>query len=192
MALLCEVVGDLHDSVWAHGKASGFSMAQKWKAPKWKSFSRLTVNDHYLEFALADCGIGFLREVQNTGLKIDSDQQAIEWCIQKEHPTKKLRPESEWAQRVPADVIDNPLRGIEKTGVSDNHHAGPGLFKLTQLIQGFGGELWLATRQAVLTLAPDLEPAYLQGPDLAARHTAAIERHKLLGLTASVRGSSST
>ena len=26
---LCDVVGDLHDNVWSHGKNSGFSMAQK-------------------------------------------------------------------------------------------------------------------------------------------------------------------
>jgi hypothetical protein len=48
---LCEVVGDLHDNVWSHGKSTGFSMAPKWRKPR-------TENDYCFEFGLADCGIG--------------------------------------------------------------------------------------------------------------------------------------
>ncbi len=154
VARLCEVVGDLHENVWAHGRSSGFSMAQKWSAA-W--FGR----DHYLEFALADCGLGFLAEMRRVGMHVASDREAIEWCIQEGHSTKKLRPQSDWAQRMPEDVINNPLRGIEETRFSDNHHMGLGLFKLTQLVKEFRGELWLASGDAILYLAPDKENAYI-------------------------------
>lgn len=45
---LCEVVGELHDNVWAHGKGVGFSIAQYYRKLK------------RIEFAVVDCGIGFL------------------------------------------------------------------------------------------------------------------------------------
>jgi len=155
--MLCDVVGDLHDNVWAHGKASGFSMAQKWKSSPWNPMSR----NHCLEFALADSGIGFLREVQNAGLKIETDGDAIKWCIQEGHSTKKVRPISEWAQRVPSDVINNPLRGIEQTRDTENHHMGLGLYKLVRFVREFRGYLWLISGSAGLVLAPGQEPAYI-------------------------------
>jgi hypothetical protein len=73
--MFCDVVGDLHENVWSHGKASGFSIAQRWKESPWNPLS----SDYNIEFALADSGIGFLREVQNVGLSIKSDREAIEW-----------------------------------------------------------------------------------------------------------------
>ncbi len=54
---LCDVVGDLHSNVWAHGKKSGFSMAQKIR----DIYSK---GEYCLEFALADHGMGFLRELK--------------------------------------------------------------------------------------------------------------------------------
>lgn len=60
ITMLCSVVGDLHDNVWAHGRSSGFSMAQKWSV-------RRGEDDAYLEFALADAGIGFRRELHRVG-----------------------------------------------------------------------------------------------------------------------------
>lgn len=110
---------------------------------------------------MADSGIGFLREVHNAGLHIETDRQAIEWCIQEGHSTKKVRPVSEWAQRVPPDVIGNPLRGIEQTRVGDNHHMGLGLHKLVHLVREFRGFLWLASGSAALVLAPGREPGYI-------------------------------
>lgn len=154
--MLCDVVGDLHANVWAHGKASGFSMAQKWKT-SWNPLS----NSYSLEFALADSGIGFLREVQNAGLKISTDRDAIEWCIQEGHSTKMVRPVSDWAQRVPVDVINNPLRGVEQTRDTDNHHMGLGLFKLVRFVREFRGFLWLVSGSAGLVLAPGRAPAYI-------------------------------
>lgn len=155
--MLCDVVGDLHENVWAHGKASGFSLTQKWKTSPWNPLSR----DYCLEFALADSGIGFLREVKNVGLGITTDKEAIEWCIQEGHSTKRVRPISDWAQRIPPDVIGNPLRGVEQTRVTENHHMGLGLHKLVRLVREFRGSLWLTTGSAALLLAPGREPAYI-------------------------------
>lgn len=155
--MLCDVVGDLHENVWAHGKASGFSIAQRWKESPLNPLSR----DFNIEFALADSGIGFLREVQSVGLNVDSDRAAIEWCIQEGHSTKKIRPTSEWAQRMPPDLIGNPLRGVEQTRVSENHHMGLGLAKLVRLVREFRGYLWLASGTSVLRLAPGSTPAYI-------------------------------
>ena len=57
VSTICELVGDLLDNVWAHGKATGFSMAQKWNNPP----------DFNFEFAVADYGMGFLKELQRVG-----------------------------------------------------------------------------------------------------------------------------
>jgi hypothetical protein len=154
VAKLCEVVGDLHENVWAHGMASGFSIAQKSKVA-WK-----LGRDHDLEFALADCGSGFLGEMQRVGMRVGSHREAIGWCIQEGTSTKKSRPGSEWAQRIPEDIIGNPLRGIEQTRFSDNHHMGIGLYKLTQLVKGFRGRLWLVSGDAVLVVEPDGKETY--------------------------------
>jgi hypothetical protein len=153
--MLCDVVGDLHENVWAHGKASGFSIAQRWKESPLNPLS----SDYNIEFALADSGRGFLREVKSVGLPIISDSEAIEWCIQEGHSTKKIRPVSDWAQRVPPDLIGNPLRGVEQTTVSENHHMGLGLAKLVRLVREFRGFLWLASGNSVLKLAPGSAPA---------------------------------
>lgn len=156
VAMLCNVVGDLHENVWAHGKASGFSMAQRWKEPPWNRLS----SDYNIEFALADSGRGFLREVQSVGLPINSDREAIAWCIEEGHSTKKIRPISDWAQRMPSDLIGNPLRGIEEARNSETNHMGLGLYKLVRLVREFRGYLWLATGSSVLRLAPGVQPAY--------------------------------
>ena len=129
-------------------------MAQKWPGPWWR-------HDDYLEFALVDSGLGFSGEMRRVGMDVESDRAAIEWCIQEGHSTKKLRPESPWAQRMPEDIIHNPLRGIEQTRVSDNHHMGLGLYKLTRLVNEFRGQLWLATGDIALYLAPDGENTYI-------------------------------
>lgn len=155
--MFCDVIGDLHENVWAHGKASGFSVAQRWKEPPWNLLS----SDYNIEFALADSGRGFLREVQSVNLPIKSDSEAIGWCIQEGHSTKKVRPVSDWAQRMPPDLIGNPLRGIEQIKVSENYHMGLGLAKLVRLVREFRGFLWLASGNSMLKLAPGLNPAYI-------------------------------
>ena len=55
VASICELVGDLLDNVWSHGKSTGFSMAQRWGKDR---------EGFFFEFAIADCGLGFLRELR--------------------------------------------------------------------------------------------------------------------------------
>lgn len=57
---MCELVGDLLDNVWSHGKSTGFSMAQRWSNSS---------NRFHFEFAVSDCGYGFLRELQRAGMR---------------------------------------------------------------------------------------------------------------------------
>lgn len=147
---LCEVVGDLHDNVWSHGKSTGFSMAQCWKKPYCE-------NEYMFEFALADCGLGFLRELRRVGLTMQDDASAINWCIEKGHSSKLVRQvkEDDWEQRLPPDVMGNPMPGIGYVKESDNHHQGLGLAKLMSLVEGYHGELWIATGNAIFTLTAD-------------------------------------
>ena len=138
--LLQEVVGELHDNVWSHGISTGFSMAQK--------------NQDVLEFALADCGLGFLRELQRVGLSdIDTHQEAIEWCIQKGNSSKKISAEKEddWCQVLPSDCIGNPM-GASAKYKKENNHAGLGLAKLIDLVKKYNGELQIVSGDVILEL----------------------------------------
>lgn len=151
---ICELVGDLLDNVWAHGKSTGFSMAQKWRDPP----------DGFLfEFAVADCGMGFLRELQRVGMPITDDRAAIEWCIQPGNSTKK-RDVDEWEQRLPVDVMGNPMGRFGRVVESDNHHMGLGLAKLISSVEQFHGRCWLASGGAMLCISPDGHRSYTKIP----------------------------
>ncbi|MFM8331584.1 MAG: hypothetical protein ACKN9T_07835 [Candidatus Methylumidiphilus sp.] len=164
----CKVVGDLHDNVWSHGKSTGFSMAQKWKKIGAK-------NDFIFEFGLADCGLGFLRELKRVGLAISNDNEAIEWCIKEGNSSKLINKKvDEWEQRLPIDIIGNPMPGIGKAKDSDNHHQGLGLAKLVSLVENYKGQLWLASGEAVFAMDPEYKtfssPAFpWQGVCIACR-----------------------
>ena len=56
VASICELVGDLLDNVWSHGKSSGFSMTQRWGGDR---------DGFFFEFAIADCGLGVVVESDN-------------------------------------------------------------------------------------------------------------------------------
>lgn len=147
VSTICELVGDLLDNVWAHGKATGFSMAQKWSDPP----------DGFLfEFAVADCGYGFLRELQRVGIPdIPDDAAAIEWCIQPGNSTKKRDVEDSWEQRLPPDMMGNPMGRHGRVVESDNHHMGLGLAKLIDAVERFHGWCWLASGNTILCISPD-------------------------------------
>ena len=149
---LCDVVGDLHDNVWSHGMSTGFSMAQIW--------AKYNGNGHCFEFALADCGLGFRRELKRVGLDIGRDADAIEWCIQKGNSSKKIKPQDEWGQRLPADISGNPMPGIGQVVVSDSHHMGLGLAKLLELVSNYKGCLWLASGMDMLGIGSDGSKTY--------------------------------
>ncbi len=154
-ASMCELVGDLLDNVWAHGKDTGFSMAQKWS------------NQHggfLFEFAVADCGLGFLRELKRAGIRdIETHQEAIAWCIQKGNSSKK-RVVDEWAQRLPTDMMGNPMAGIGRVVESDNHHMGLGLAKLVEGVERFCGRLWLVSGDSMLCIQPNGSRSYETAP----------------------------
>ncbi|BCL90672.1 hypothetical protein ACNRBV_23740 [Ralstonia pseudosolanacearum] len=141
---LIEVIGDLHDNVWSHGKSTGFSMAQL--------FARNGARER-CEFALADCGYGFLRELHRVGKSdITTHAQAIEWCIQKGNSSKRLKAEDPWEQRLPEDAMFNPIPGLARAKEQENHHMGLGLAKLTALVQKYGGTLTLATGDTLFSI----------------------------------------
>jgi hypothetical protein len=148
---LCDVVGDLHDNVWSHGEGSGFSMAQRWNVPRSEG------QDEYLEFALADVGRGFLRELRRVGMAdIEGDTGAIAWCIQEGHSSKRLRREDDWEQTLPEDADRMPMPGAGvRRDTGGNHHMGLGLHKFIDLARRAHGRLWLATGSSMLEIAPD-------------------------------------
>lgn len=137
---LCNVVGELHDNVWSHGLNTGFSMAQKFNGQ--------------LEFALADSGIGFLREVRRVGLDVPDDREAIEWCIKEGHSTKlRDAAENDWDQRLPEDQAGgSPYGEGVHTFHSDNHHQGLGLHKLIQLVRKYEGSLCICSGNCIYTI----------------------------------------
>lgn len=139
---LCDVVGDLHDNVWSHGMSTGFSLAQKW--------TDYNSGENCFEFALADCGLGFLRELKRVGLNIQNDEDAINWCITKGNSSKKLKNKDEWEQSLPPDMTINPIPGIGKAVASKNNHMGIGLAKLIALVNNYKGQLWLSSGQKTL------------------------------------------
>lgn len=149
---LCEVVGDLHDNVWSHGKSTGFSMAQKW--------SNFDSTSSSFEFALADCGFGFLAELKRVGIDIKSDQEAIDWCIKEGNSSKNLKQKDEWQQRLPPDIAGNPMPGLGKPVVSENHHMGLGLAKLLQLVHNYKGKLWLTSGEQSLIVKQNGKSEY--------------------------------
>lgn len=148
---LCDVVGDMHDNVWSHGNSTGISMAQKWNKP------RSAGQVQNLEFALADCGYGFLAELKRSGIagkfRISNDADAIRWCIQEGHSSKK-REDDGWTQRLPEDAMGNPMGAIARVKDKENNHLGLGLYKLTELVRAFSGELWLVSGDAMFHLCP--------------------------------------
>lgn len=148
---MCELVGDLLDNVWAHGKSTGISMAQKWNDAVGFNF----------EFAIADCGYGFLRELQRVGKDFQDHKSAIEWCIQKGNSTKKKKVDT-WSQRLPADVMGNPIGKDAHAVESENHHMGLGLAKLVDAVILFNGRCWIASGDILLFISPDGKFNYLK------------------------------
>lgn len=144
---LCSVVGDLHDNVWSHGKSTGVSMAQKWPKPH-------RSREYLFEFALADCGLGFLGELKRTAVPVFNHQSAIDWCIQRGNSSKLYKKplDDEWMQRMPIDITMNPIREISKIKESENNHQGIGLAKLIDLVRSYSGSLWIASGNSILSI----------------------------------------
>ncbi|MBF7686484.1 hypothetical protein I2F17_11710 [Acinetobacter sp. B10A] len=139
ISLLFNVIGELNDNVWSHGKFTGYSMAQKTFVPNTQK------TDSYIEFALVDRGIGFLAELNRIKSKIKSHSEAIAWCIKEGNSTKHSDNVDTWTQRLPDDHVGNdPMCGFGGE-VPENHHQGLGLGHLIKLIKQYNGELQLCT-----------------------------------------------
>ncbi|MCF7531997.1 hypothetical protein [Pseudomonas petrae] len=155
---LTHVVGEMHDNVWSHGLNTGFSVAQR-QAIKGDS-------DHAIEFSLADCGMGFLEELKRSRIAsqkgINSDREAIEWCIQEGNSSKLAKLEDEWAQSVPEDFLGGKLFGSAAVAVSGNgnHHQGLGLAKLVELAKSYHGVLNIASGDCLMMMRRGGSPRY--------------------------------
>lgn len=152
---LCSVVGDLHDNVWSHGKSTGVSMAQRWQKPG-------RHNEFLFEFALADCGLGFLGELNRTAVPVGNHKEAIDWCIQRGNSSKLYRQKQDdgWIQRMPIDITMNPIKEISSVRDSDNNHQGIGLAKLIDLVANYSGRLWIASGNSILSIDSDGDHNY--------------------------------
>ncbi len=143
---LMHVVGELHDNVWSHGRATGFSYAQKSAVPG------TARREHYLEFALADHGLGFLKELQRANINgVDTHQQAIAWCIQLGNSSKHADLIDDWAQQIPDGHIGGNVYGASvPVREEQNNHQGLGLAHLMKLINSYNGRLLLASGDVCL------------------------------------------
>ena len=133
-----DVIGELHDNVWSHGNSFGFSIAQKYKDK--------------IIFAVVDTGLGFKKVLNNANIEdINSDIDAIEWCLQKGNTSTQSKIEDEWAQARPSDMIDNPFKdtSISTKSQNENHHEGLGLFKLMDLVKKTNGYVEILSGDAV-------------------------------------------
>ena len=82
-----DVIGELHDNVWSHGNSFGFSIAQKYKDK--------------IIFAVVDTGLGFKKVLNNANIEdINSDIDAIEWCLQKGNTSTQSKIEDEIAEYI--------------------------------------------------------------------------------------------
>lgn len=125
-------------------------MAQRWNNKPGFNF----------EFAVADCGLGLLRELERVGMQeIHDHKAAIEWCIQRGNSTKKCSAD-EWEQRLPADMMGNPIGRDARVVETENHHMGLGLAKLIDAVDQFHGYCWIASGDAMLFISPDGKRTY--------------------------------
>lgn len=140
---LCQVIGELHDNVRAHAGGAGFSMSLKWDY-----MGRTPV----IEFSVADCGQGFLRECNRINVpEVIDDSTAIEWCLGFQNSTKD-RDYDEFTQTQPLDAMGNPFGENVDTRIwnDGNNHQGLGLAKLMELINLYEGQMWVGSGSSVL------------------------------------------
>ncbi len=145
---LCEVIGELHDNVWSHGQGLGFSIAQYYQ------------KSNRIEFAIVDCGKGFLRELNSANVPgINNHEDAIRWCITRGNSSKKFKEEFDdgWGQWVPEDITysSNAFAQAKIPQVSsrdENHHEGLGLAKLVDLVKNTRGNLQIISGDTILDI----------------------------------------
>lgn len=139
-----KVVGELHDNVASHSNGMGFSAAQVYRSGQ----------SARLEFAIADNGKGMLRNVLHVDSLVATHADAIAWCLKRGNTTAR-RQLTGMEQRLPEDWVVSPLPAGVTGFSSDNHHAGEGLWKLTELVRRCQGALWLWSGDAEFAIGRD-------------------------------------
>lgn len=132
VSLLAKVVGELHDNVASHASGVGFSAAQVYT----DGFNRR------IEFAIVDAGCGMLKNVRSVNCQIQSDPDAIDWCLKRGHTTAR-NADNDWEQLVPEDMAVSPFPVSTPRVTSEDHHFGEGLWTLSELIRITRGSLWI-------------------------------------------------
>ncbi len=132
--VLSKVVGEMHDNVASHSRGVGFSSAQRYR----------TNRGDFIQFAIVDSGVGMLRNVKAAAQAVSTDEQAIEWCLQRGNTTAASDGDG-WEQRIPEDSVVSPYPQTVRTVTGDNHHQGLGLWHLQEAVRAAGGSFWVAS-----------------------------------------------
>jgi len=132
--VLSKVVGEMHDNVASHSRGVGFSIAQRYERR----------GDDVIQFAIVDSGVGMLRNVKAVAPVVTTDEQAIDWCLQRGNTTAASRGDG-WEQRLPGDSVVSPYPPTVGTITGDNHHQGLGLWHLQEIVRAAGGSFWVAS-----------------------------------------------
>lgn len=132
--VLSKVVGEMHDNVASHSRGIGFSSAQRYERG----------DGDVIQFAIVDSGVGMLRNVTAVAPAVTSDEQAIDWCLQRGHTTAASQGDG-WEQRLPEDSVVSPYPPTVGTVTGDNHHQGLGLWHLQEIVRAAGGSFWVAS-----------------------------------------------
>lgn len=103
-------------------------------------------------------GCGMLRNVKRKLPRIESDEQAIKWCLVRGNTTARAR--DDWAQRLPEDCLFSPLPPSVPSYTDENHHRGEGLAILTELITRVGGEMWIWSGDCEVSLDQEGRMSY--------------------------------
>lgn len=126
-----KVVGELHDNVASHAHGVGYSAVQVYEPD----------GERRILFAVADSGCGMLKNASRVSASISSDEDAIKWCLVKGNTSAHQR--DGWEQRLPDDCQFSPLPTGVRAFSDENHHAGQGLYELSQLVKLANGGLWI-------------------------------------------------
>ena len=133
-----KVVGELHDNVASHASGTGYSCAQVYEYG----------GRRHLYFAIADGGVGLLKNSRMAAPQISTDVDAIEWCLKRGN-TSARREIDPMAQRLPDDAVWNPYPERVQLRQSDDHHAGEGLWQLMELVKRMDGSLEILSGDAL-------------------------------------------
>lgn len=129
---LNKIVGELHDNVASHSRGKGFCAAQ--------------VYGDRIEYAIADAGCGFLRNVRSADSTVQADLAAIQWAFVRGNTSAPAPAPSPFG---PQKGVGGPEVGLDAD--DGDTHAGWGLDELRQMIDHTNGYMWVASGTAGCT-----------------------------------------